>query len=235
MHESVYSNYKYSISQFLPFCPRLSLFFGCPRLLLLPAYTPHHLIPLLVPLNLLSLIPITCPNEPLPSSPDDRVHGILVQLPLPPHIHEHAVLDQIKQEKDVDGLHPLNVAQLANTKTHGGRAAWSFDAIDFHVSCTPQVWLLVWPLVWLLVCFLECFLVCFLVCFPYATGIAAQLYCVLSRREEREGGGGGFRFQTHVHDDILNVYMCLASIQFVICLFATTDTIMSATYDLDGR
>jgi len=28
---------------------------------------------------------------------------------------------------------------LANTKTHApGRAAWSFDAIDFHVSCTPQ-------------------------------------------------------------------------------------------------
>jgi 5,10-methylene-tetrahydrofolate dehydrogenase/methenyl tetrahydrofolate cyclohydrolase len=42
-------------------------------------------------------------------------------------------------DKDVDGLHPLNVAQLANTKTHApGRSAWSFDNIDFHVSCTPQ-------------------------------------------------------------------------------------------------
>jgi hypothetical protein len=61
-------------------------------------------------------------------------------LPLPPHINEHYVLDQIKQEKDVDGLHPLNVAQLANTKTHApGRSSWSFDTIDFHVSCTPQV------------------------------------------------------------------------------------------------
>ena len=49
-------------------------------------------------------------------------------------------MDQIKQEKDVDGLHPLNVAQLANTKTHApGRSSWSFDTIDFHVSCTPQV------------------------------------------------------------------------------------------------
>ena len=47
------------------------------------------------------------------------------------------------QHKDVDGLHPLNVAQLANTKTHApGRSAWSFDNIDFHVSCTPQVTLL---------------------------------------------------------------------------------------------
>lgn len=71
---------------------------------------------------------------------DPRVHGILVQLPLPPHINEHVVLDHISQEKDVDGLHPLNVAQLANTKTHSaGRASWSFDNINFHVSCTPQV------------------------------------------------------------------------------------------------
>lgn len=69
---------------------------------------------------------------------DPKVHGILVQLPLPPHINENAVLDRIEQDKDVDGLHPLNVAQLANTKTHGGRSAWSFDAINFHVSCTPQ-------------------------------------------------------------------------------------------------
>lgn len=49
------------------------------------------------------------------------------------------MLHRIKQDKDVDGLHPLNVAQLANTKTHApGRSAWSFDSIDFHVSCTPQ-------------------------------------------------------------------------------------------------
>ena len=68
------------------------------------------------------------------------MNGILVQLPLPPHIHEQNVLNRIVQEKDVDGLHPLNVAQLANTKTHApGRGAWSFDSIDFHVSCTPQV------------------------------------------------------------------------------------------------
>lgn len=70
---------------------------------------------------------------------DPKVNGILVQLPLPSHIDEHAVLDRISQDKDVDGLHPLNVAQLANTKTHApGRAAWSFNTIDFHVSCTPQ-------------------------------------------------------------------------------------------------
>ena len=71
---------------------------------------------------------------------DPKVNGILVQLPLPPHINEHLILDSILKHKDVDGLHPLNVAQLANTKTHApGRSAWSFDSIDFHVSCTPQV------------------------------------------------------------------------------------------------
>lgn len=42
--------------------------------------------------------------------------GILVQLPLPPHIHEQTVLDEIEVEKDVDGLHPLNLARLAHTK-----------------------------------------------------------------------------------------------------------------------
>jgi hypothetical protein len=71
---------------------------------------------------------------------DHKVNGILVQLPLPAHINERVILDSIAQHKDVDGLHPLNVAQLANTKTHApGRSAWSFDNIDFHVSCTPQV------------------------------------------------------------------------------------------------
>merc|ERR1719164_66335 len=65
---------------------------------------------------------------------DPAVHGILVQLPLPQHINEQTVLDRISQDKDVDGLHPLNVAQLANTKTHGGGSrGFSFDNINFHV------------------------------------------------------------------------------------------------------
>ena len=71
---------------------------------------------------------------------DPNVNGILVQLPLPGHLDEQAIIERIAQHKDVDGLHPLNVAQLANTKTHApGRAAWSLDSIGFHVSCTPQV------------------------------------------------------------------------------------------------
>ena len=50
---------------------------------------------------------------------DDSIHGILVQLPIPKHIHEQTVLDAIAVEKDVDGLHPINLAQLAQTNTHG--------------------------------------------------------------------------------------------------------------------
>ena len=43
---------------------------------------------------------------------DDGVDGILVQLPLPKHIDEDRVIAAIRREKDVDGFHPLNVANL---------------------------------------------------------------------------------------------------------------------------
>ena len=45
-------------------------------------------------------------------NPDDGVDGILVQLPLPKHIDEDRVIAAIRREKDVDGFHPLNVANL---------------------------------------------------------------------------------------------------------------------------
>jgi len=43
---------------------------------------------------------------------DDRIHGILVQLPLPKHIDEKAVIDAIPPEKDVDGFHPVSVGNM---------------------------------------------------------------------------------------------------------------------------
>ncbi len=43
---------------------------------------------------------------------DERVDGILVQLPLPKHIDEQKVIDAISPAKDVDGFHPENVARL---------------------------------------------------------------------------------------------------------------------------
>jgi methylenetetrahydrofolate dehydrogenase (NADP+) / methenyltetrahydrofolate cyclohydrolase len=44
---------------------------------------------------------------------NDAVHGILVQLPLPSHIDEAAVLVAVSPTKDVDGFHPDNVARLS--------------------------------------------------------------------------------------------------------------------------
>ncbi|MBQ4540540.1 MAG: bifunctional methylenetetrahydrofolate dehydrogenase/methenyltetrahydrofolate cyclohydrolase FolD [Alistipes sp.] len=43
---------------------------------------------------------------------DDEVDGILVQLPLPKHIDSDKVIAAIRAEKDVDGFHPMNVANL---------------------------------------------------------------------------------------------------------------------------
>ena len=44
---------------------------------------------------------------------DPQIDGILVQLPLPPHMSEHAVTRRISADKDVDGFHPVNVGKLA--------------------------------------------------------------------------------------------------------------------------
>ncbi len=55
---------------------------------------------------------------------DPEVDGILVQLPLPKHIDEQAVLTRIDPDKDVDGFHPVNAGRLA-TGLHG------------FVPCTP--------------------------------------------------------------------------------------------------
>ncbi len=43
---------------------------------------------------------------------DDNINGVLVQLPLPDHIEDEAVIHAIAPEKDVDGFHPLNVGHL---------------------------------------------------------------------------------------------------------------------------
>lgn len=56
---------------------------------------------------------------------DDRIHGILVQSPPPPHINEEAVILNIDPRKDVDGFHPANVAKLVLEEEEG------------FVPCTP--------------------------------------------------------------------------------------------------
>eukprot|EP01089_Gocevia_fonbrunei_P008870 TRINITY_DN2065_c0_g1_i2.p1 TRINITY_DN2065_c0_g1~~TRINITY_DN2065_c0_g1_i2.p1 ORF type:complete len:256 (-),score=60.56 TRINITY_DN2065_c0_g1_i2:99-866(-) len=44
---------------------------------------------------------------------DDKIHGIIVQLPLPAHINERKILDLVLLDKDVDGFHPHNIGSLA--------------------------------------------------------------------------------------------------------------------------
>ncbi len=58
---------------------------------------------------------------------DPKVHGILVQLPLPAGIDEERVLNKVSIEKDVDGFHPLNIGRLAQK----GRD-------PLFVPCTPR-------------------------------------------------------------------------------------------------
>lgn len=57
---------------------------------------------------------------------DPKVHGILVQLPLPTGLDEERVLNAISIEKDVDGFHPLNIGRLAQK----GRE-------PLFIPCTP--------------------------------------------------------------------------------------------------
>ena len=56
---------------------------------------------------------------------EDRVDGILVQLPLPPQIDTHCVISAVDPIKDVDGFHPVNVGRL-----------WT--GLTGLVPCTPQ-------------------------------------------------------------------------------------------------
>ena len=50
---------------------------------------------------------------------DPKVHGILVQMPLPKHIDPDTVIDHIRPDKDVDGFHPVNVGKVLIGKTDG--------------------------------------------------------------------------------------------------------------------
>ncbi|NRD80705.1 bifunctional methylenetetrahydrofolate dehydrogenase/methenyltetrahydrofolate cyclohydrolase FolD [Bacillus sp. BRMEA1] len=43
---------------------------------------------------------------------DSKIHGILVQLPLPEHIDEKKVIETITPAKDVDGFHPINIGRM---------------------------------------------------------------------------------------------------------------------------
>ena len=69
---------------------------------------------------------------------DETIHGILVQLPLPDHVNEEEVLCAVLPEKDVDGLHPLNVAKLCIGKKRTETVETDSTHEYFNVPCTPQ-------------------------------------------------------------------------------------------------
>ncbi len=56
---------------------------------------------------------------------DNRIHGILVQLPLPAHIDTKLILQAVSPEKDADGFHPVNVGHLV-------------EGAPIFVPCTPK-------------------------------------------------------------------------------------------------
>ena len=80
----------------------------------------HHLDELTTQDQLLELIN-TLNNQ-------KNVNGILVQLPLPKHIHEQTILDSIDPNKDADGFHPLNVGKLSIA---------SHNDENLLIPCTP--------------------------------------------------------------------------------------------------
>eukprot|EP00892_Ulva_mutabilis_P008712 jgi/Ulvmu1/6212/UM028_0068.1 len=43
---------------------------------------------------------------------DDAVDGVLIQLPLPPHLNEYDVMERLNPRKDVDGFHPINMGRM---------------------------------------------------------------------------------------------------------------------------
>lgn len=70
---------------------------------------------------------------------DETVDGILVQLPVPEHIDELKVLDAIDKSKDVDGFHPLNMADLWRHKSAPVSDKAVGDELSaFTLPCTPK-------------------------------------------------------------------------------------------------
>ena len=80
-------------------------------------YTEEHLLPAMTPEDELRKLILRLNQDP-------KIHGILLQLPLPKGLNEKALLELIAPEKDVDCFHPMNVGNL-------------FLGIPRFLPCTP--------------------------------------------------------------------------------------------------
>lgn len=68
-----------------------------------------HRLPIDVGQDDIETIILNCNQDP-------KIHGILLQLPLPDHIHADELLEQIDPKKDVDGFHPYNLGRLVQRR-----------------------------------------------------------------------------------------------------------------------
>jgi len=69
---------------------------------------------------------------------DEKIHGILVQLPLPKHIDEDAVIEAISPAKDVDGFHPINVGKMMiGQDTYYPCTPYGVMVMLEHIGCNP--------------------------------------------------------------------------------------------------
>jgi methylenetetrahydrofolate dehydrogenase (NADP+)/methenyltetrahydrofolate cyclohydrolase len=66
---------------------------------------------------------------------DPRVHGILVQLPLPPQVNSDEILNAIDPRKDADGFHPYNLGRMLAAKDY---EALINDPDPVPLPCTPR-------------------------------------------------------------------------------------------------
>jgi len=63
---------------------------------------------------------------------DPKVHGIIIQLPLPGHLNPEKLVQRLDPAKDADGLHPINQGKLFRAKN------WKdIQEGDFSIPCTP--------------------------------------------------------------------------------------------------
>ena len=71
---------------------------------------------------------------------DKNVHGILVQLPLPPHIRAERILEAVSPHKDIDGFHPVNQGMLALGGGDGFRPCTPLGIMKLleSVDCDPK-------------------------------------------------------------------------------------------------
>ncbi len=67
---------------------------------------------------------------------DKKIHGFMVQLPLPNHIEERIILNAIEPEKDIDGTHPINMGKLFSDEK--GFIACTANSIMHMIEHTRQ-------------------------------------------------------------------------------------------------